>query len=204
MSGNDFAQARDACAPLPSPPLSNTNAHERTHAGLTQRPTRPCAGIAQLLNSMRSEMVAHRKGAPNSSSSSSSSSSVGRVAVHNLSPGMVLTDLLLEGASSAQKRAFNVLCDYPETVAGGFMRGVCVGSEGGVGGGGLQPTLSCASAGCVYASFCAQWQGLAPPPGSLSCAPCEERSGQGEPGAEHTLPDVGKDSREAAACPLAD
>lgn len=40
-----------------------------------------------------------------------------QVGVHALSPGMVLTDLLLEGATPANKQIFNVLCEQPETVA---------------------------------------------------------------------------------------
>lgn len=40
-----------------------------------------------------------------------------QVGVHVLSPGMMLTDLLLEGATSANKQAFNILCEHPETVA---------------------------------------------------------------------------------------
>eukprot|EP00879_Flechtneria_rotunda_P023741 GHRR01025133.1.p1 GENE.GHRR01025133.1~~GHRR01025133.1.p1 ORF type:complete len:379 (+),score=121.97 GHRR01025133.1:907-2043(+) len=39
------------------------------------------------------------------------------VGVHVLSPGMMLTDLLLEGATVANKQAFNILCEHPETVA---------------------------------------------------------------------------------------
>lgn len=39
------------------------------------------------------------------------------VGVHVLSPGMMLTELLLEGATSANKQAFNILCEHPETVA---------------------------------------------------------------------------------------
>lgn len=34
-----------------------------------------------------------------------------------LSPGMMLTELLLEGATVANKQAFNILCEHPETVA---------------------------------------------------------------------------------------
>jgi chlorophyll(ide) b reductase len=30
---------------------------------------------------------------------------------------MILTDLLLEGASVASKQAFNILCEQPETAA---------------------------------------------------------------------------------------
>lgn len=39
------------------------------------------------------------------------------VRVVNLSPGMVLTPLLLEGATQRNKKIFNVLCEQPETVA---------------------------------------------------------------------------------------
>ena len=47
------------------------------------------AGIAQLMGSLKAE--AAQQGAP--------------VGVHTLSPGMVLTDLLLEGASDTNKQA---------------------------------------------------------------------------------------------------
>ncbi|QDZ24245.1 short-chain dehydrogenase/reductase [Chloropicon primus] len=40
-----------------------------------------------------------------------------RVGVHTLSPGMVLTDLLLEGSTAENRKAFNILCEMPETVA---------------------------------------------------------------------------------------
>ncbi|GBF94242.1 chlorophyll(ide) b reductase chloroplastic-like [Raphidocelis subcapitata] len=39
------------------------------------------------------------------------------VGVHVLSPGMMLTDLLLENASEANLAVFNILCEHPETVA---------------------------------------------------------------------------------------
>lgn len=39
------------------------------------------------------------------------------VRIHNLSPGMVLTPLLLEGATPSSKQVFNILCEHPETVA---------------------------------------------------------------------------------------
>jgi len=42
---------------------------------------------------------------------------IANVGVHQLSPGMVLTDLLLEGAEPVSKRFFNVLAEEPETVA---------------------------------------------------------------------------------------
>ncbi|KAH7387074.1 hypothetical protein KP509_16G003900 [Ceratopteris richardii] len=40
-----------------------------------------------------------------------------RVGVHTASPGMVLTDLLLSGASLQNKKMFNIICELPETVA---------------------------------------------------------------------------------------
>ncbi|KAI3895408.1 hypothetical protein MKW92_006219 [Papaver armeniacum] len=40
-----------------------------------------------------------------------------RVGVHTASPGMVLTELLLSGASLKNKQAFNIICELPETVA---------------------------------------------------------------------------------------
>uniref|UniRef100_A0A0G4I5J0 Ketoreductase (KR) domain-containing protein n=1 Tax=Chromera velia CCMP2878 TaxID=1169474 RepID=A0A0G4I5J0_9ALVE len=39
------------------------------------------------------------------------------IGVHELSPGLVLTDLLLENASGPAKRIFNVLAEEPDTVA---------------------------------------------------------------------------------------
>ncbi|KAL6758064.1 hypothetical protein V8C86DRAFT_2610769 [Haematococcus lacustris] len=57
------------------------------------------AGIHQLSISLQAEL----KDSP--------------VRVHLLSPGMILTDLLLEGASAANKQAFNILCEQPETTA---------------------------------------------------------------------------------------
>ncbi|GAB4817879.1 hypothetical protein N2152v2_004925 [Parachlorella kessleri] len=39
------------------------------------------------------------------------------IAVHNLSPGMVLTDLLLKDSTVAARRFFNTLAEEPETVA---------------------------------------------------------------------------------------
>ncbi|KAL3130994.1 hypothetical protein ABBQ38_000318 [Trebouxia sp. C0009 RCD-2024] len=57
------------------------------------------AGIAHLMKSLKAE---------------ASSKTVG---VHTLSPGMVLTNLLLEGATLENKQIFNILCEQPETVA---------------------------------------------------------------------------------------
>ncbi len=51
------------------------------------------AGIAHLMGSLKAE---------------GSSKTVG---VHTLSPGMVLTDLLLEGATQENKQIFNILCE---------------------------------------------------------------------------------------------
>jgi NAD(P)-dependent dehydrogenase (short-subunit alcohol dehydrogenase family) len=42
---------------------------------------------------------------------------VGSIGVHEVSPGLVLTDLLLRGAGSVEKKMFNVLAEEPETVA---------------------------------------------------------------------------------------
>ncbi|GLI58802.1 hypothetical protein VaNZ11_000568 [Volvox africanus] len=57
------------------------------------------AGITQLTATLQRELA----GTP--------------VRLHTVSPGMILTDLLLEGASTANKQAFNILCEHPETVA---------------------------------------------------------------------------------------
>lgn len=38
--------------------------------------------------------------------------------MHTCSPGMVLTKLLLEGATVQNKQVFNILCEHPETAAG--------------------------------------------------------------------------------------
>ncbi|XP_059063180.1 probable chlorophyll(ide) b reductase NYC1, chloroplastic isoform X3 [Cryptomeria japonica] len=40
-----------------------------------------------------------------------------KVGIHTASPGMVLTDLLLSGASLQNKKMFNIICELPETVA---------------------------------------------------------------------------------------
>lgn len=39
------------------------------------------------------------------------------VGFHIVSPGMMITDLLLEGATLQNKQIFNILCEHPETVA---------------------------------------------------------------------------------------
>jgi chlorophyll(ide) b reductase len=39
------------------------------------------------------------------------------VGVHNLSPGLVLTDLLLKDSTPAARRFFNTLAEEPQTVA---------------------------------------------------------------------------------------
>lgn len=43
---------------------------------------------------------------------------INQVTVHNLSPGMVLTDLLLSQSTPLVRKFFNVLAEEPETVAG--------------------------------------------------------------------------------------
>eukprot|EP00252_Welwitschia_mirabilis_P023438 TRINITY_DN6615_c0_g1_i1.p1 TRINITY_DN6615_c0_g1~~TRINITY_DN6615_c0_g1_i1.p1 ORF type:complete len:473 (-),score=63.79 TRINITY_DN6615_c0_g1_i1:99-1517(-) len=40
-----------------------------------------------------------------------------KIGIHTASPGMVLTDLLLSGSSLQNKKAFNIICELPETVA---------------------------------------------------------------------------------------
>jgi chlorophyll(ide) b reductase len=59
------------------------------------------AGIAHLMESLAAERRAHNL----------------NVGVHTLSPGMVLTGLLLDGATERNKQVFNVLCEHPETAA---------------------------------------------------------------------------------------
>lgn len=39
------------------------------------------------------------------------------VGVHTLSPGMVLTNLILDGATTQNKQVFNILCEQPEVAA---------------------------------------------------------------------------------------
>lgn len=53
----------------------------------------PNTGIAHLMGSLKAE---------------ANSKTVG---VHTLSPGMVLTNLLLEGATLENKQIFNILCE---------------------------------------------------------------------------------------------
>jgi chlorophyll(ide) b reductase len=68
------------------------------------------AALPQLARSLRAEL----KSSADASSSSSSSS----VGIHTLSPGMMLTDLLLDGSPPAVRAlVFNALCEQPETVA---------------------------------------------------------------------------------------
>ena len=59
-------------------------------------------GLSQLTQSLSEEL---------------SEAGVACVGVHQLSPGMVLTDLLLQGASPVARRFFNVLAEEPEVVA---------------------------------------------------------------------------------------
>ncbi|CAI5993778.1 unnamed protein product [Closterium sp. NIES-65] len=54
------------------------------------------------------------------------------IAVHNLSPGMVLTDLLLKDSTPIARRFFNALAEEPETVAAAIVpliRGVTAPNE---------------------------------------------------------------------------
>jgi len=60
------------------------------------------AGISHLMASLQGE--ADVAGLP--------------IGVHTCSPGMVLTNLLLEGATLRNKQVFNILCEHPETAAG--------------------------------------------------------------------------------------
>lgn len=64
------------------------------------------AGIVQLCRTLQHEAAAMK-----------GENLFGPIGVHNFQPGMVLTDLLLEGATVENKRAFNILCEHPETVA---------------------------------------------------------------------------------------
>jgi len=47
-----------------------------------------------------------------------------RVGIHTASPGMVLTDLLLSGATLQNKQVFNIICEQPETVAQALVPGL--------------------------------------------------------------------------------
>lgn len=60
------------------------------------------AGISQLTGTLQKEMV-NADGA--------------KIGIHAISPGMVLTDLLLDGATVENKQLFNIFCEQPETVA---------------------------------------------------------------------------------------
>ena len=59
-------------------------------------------GLSQLTVSMREELA---------------ECGARHVAVHQLSPGLVLTDLLLKGSTPVARRFFNALAEEPETVA---------------------------------------------------------------------------------------
>ena len=58
------------------------------------------AGIAHMMGSLKAEAREQAMG----------------VGIHTLSPGMVLTPLLLDGATDRNKAIFNILCEQPETV----------------------------------------------------------------------------------------
>lgn len=59
------------------------------------------SGIAHMMGSLKAELQAAGSS----------------VSVHTISPGMVLTGLLLSGATTQNKQVFNILCEQPETVA---------------------------------------------------------------------------------------
>ena len=62
------------------------------------------AAIAQLHKSLQNEAAQLPEGSY-------------PVCIHTLSPGMVLTDLLLDGSTLENLKVFNILCEQPETVA---------------------------------------------------------------------------------------
>jgi len=74
-------------------------------------------GLSQLTRSLNEELQAATKAAASEGGSLFSADGLGNIAVHQLSPGLVLTDLLLKDASPVAKRFFNVLAEEPETVA---------------------------------------------------------------------------------------
>lgn len=75
------------------------------------------AALPQLARSLRAELKKKKSSAADAAASSSSSSS-SSVGIHTLSPGMMLTDLLLDGSPPAVRAlVFNALCEQPETVA---------------------------------------------------------------------------------------
>lgn len=84
-------------------------------------PTAPCSsGIhtpADLVLSVHSFAGATKAAFPQLAASLNAELASTHVGVHVLSPGMMLTELLLENATSANKQAFNILCEHPETVA---------------------------------------------------------------------------------------
>lgn len=59
------------------------------------------AAIAQFSESLKSEV----------------SGTQPTIGIHTIQPGMVLTKLLLEGATVSNKQFFNILCEQPEIVA---------------------------------------------------------------------------------------
>lgn len=74
------------------------------------------AGIAHMMESIAAECEANQID----------------VGVHTMSPGMVLTELLLEGATLQNKQVFNILCEHPEVVAAYLVprvRTVCARNE---------------------------------------------------------------------------
>lgn len=78
------------------------------------------AALPQLARSLRGELraQAQAQAAAAEAAGASSPSSSSSISVHTLSPGMMLTDLLLDGSPPAVRAlVFNALCEQPETVA---------------------------------------------------------------------------------------
>lgn len=76
-------------------------------AGLRSSPTSVAHRASKRAVAIMSELILEEL-------KHSSNTSIG---VHELSPGLVLTDLLLRDATPAQKRFFNAMAETPETVA---------------------------------------------------------------------------------------
>ncbi|NTU53805.1 MAG: SDR family oxidoreductase [Chlorobiaceae bacterium] len=78
-----------------------------TAAGLRSSPTTVPHRVSKRAVALMSElMLAELRSAGNTS-----------IGIHELSPGLVLTDLLLRDATTAQKRFFNAMAETAETVA---------------------------------------------------------------------------------------
>lgn len=78
-----------------------------SEAGLRSSPTSVAHRASKRAVAIMSELMVEELEASGNSS----------IGVHELSPGLVLTDLLLRDATAAQKRFFNAMAETPETVA---------------------------------------------------------------------------------------